>query len=123
MARDIPKFPVPEVDNVRKATTEQLAQEVIALREFAGQLFLWCKDVQSLYGNDALAARQTALEEQSLRYALTKDVHIAIEGVRRELNGLDGAISGVRAQLRVLMEWKRELEYTMKEENHDPNIE
>ena len=121
MARDIPKYPVPGVGNLHKATTEQLAQEVITLREFAGQLYMWCKDVQSLYGNDALVARMATLEEQSLRYALTKDVNIAIEGLRKDLNGINGAIDGARARLATLEQWKRELEHTMKEENHAAN--
>lgn len=120
MARDLPKFPVPKVDNLHQATTEQLAQEVITLREFAGQLFLWCKDVQSLYGNGALAARQSTLEEQSLRYALKKDVNIALEGVRKDLNGLNGAIDGIRAQLMTVMQWKREMERTLEEGGLEP---
>lgn len=124
MARDIPKFPVPEVDNLRKASTERLAQEVITLREYVGHLFMWCKDVHNETGVSALVARMNTLEEQSLCYALTKDVHIAIEGLRKDLNGLNGAIDGARARLVVLEQWKRELEHTLTEEgNHDANSE
>ena len=120
MVRDIPKFPVPKVDDLRKATTGQLAQEVITMREFAGQLYTWCKDVQSLYGNDALVARMVTLEEQSLRYALTKDVNIALEGLRKDLNGLNGAIDDIRAQLMTAMQWKREMERTLEEGGLEP---
>lgn len=100
---DLPKFPQPEVSNLHKASDEELVREVITLRQFTAQLFLWCKDQQSLTGMDALAARVNILEDANLRFALSRDVQVAIDGWNKDRQQFMRQLSDARAKYRALL--------------------